>query len=1013
MSKVRLVVPYERHVERLAVDGIAAETRTSLRRRLLARFAPDVRLAAPEATRALLSHVVPQIAARDPIAARLAARGGAALQLLVDAVDDAVSELRAAAVDANALRRLTSTIGGGGARARFLADALCRLDEALASAGLVDGRVAGQILARALGAAEPSAVRDEARADVLAARWILRWDAQELAWWRALDRAMTRAGGRAMLELPVFDRPLDATRRRDPFERITEALSAALEDPPGSHLVPATLGDLTLASAPPADLPARVSVRSAADADAQARAVADAVVSALEAGAPVDAIAVAVPAIDEEVLSALRDALDDVAVPCFDSRGPAPLGSGIVRTALDALALGPAGLPRHGVAALLRSAYVDAQAVVGESRGARRRLLELAAVLEGTPTVRASDPVTTLAETARASDGPPEARAARGALAARVGELLRRTARSATREEHARAAVAVWEGLGIDPRDRAVLSVLGRDGPRRGLERAELRALARDDHAWELLRGAVDRTMRMAREVGLEAEPCAPEAFLHEIVRALEAGVPPPGAGRAAAVRIARLPELAGEPLACLVVVDAMAGCLPPQGCVAPLLGDALLRRVAQPPLPSRSLARAQALAELGLAAAHAEHVVLVHRRRASDGTAFAPSPLVDWVVRAGAAVSEWSARPIPIAPRTRREARLALVAGGRSVAEELAPSAVRRARTELAREEWHLRRRPSVAAGQIELDPIAATALAARTGAVAALPVTMLDELAKCPFRGFASLVAGRAIEERVEETPSALEEGRLVHRALELAFVAAAPLLAARPRDRAAILREGERALGALLAGAERTSGLRRASALRARDEALALLDRAVDDERWDFHRAEISFGGSDDAWAPLLLEGDAGPVLLRGKIDRLDRARQRAAVRVVDYKRSKAAASPAELGRQRLQLLAYALVAAREEGAARVDGAYLSTVEPAAPSPKWEASWAAWLADGGEPARRRILDVVGAVRGGDVLPKPGSPCGTCAFDGACRRPRFAATPPSAAEAETTTSAEEGAEP
>ena len=59
MSTVRLVVPYERHVERLAVGGIASETRTSLRRRLLARFAPAVRLATPEATRLLLSHVVP------------------------------------------------------------------------------------------------------------------------------------------------------------------------------------------------------------------------------------------------------------------------------------------------------------------------------------------------------------------------------------------------------------------------------------------------------------------------------------------------------------------------------------------------------------------------------------------------------------------------------------------------------------------------------------------------------------------------------------------------------------------------------------------------------------------------------------------------------------------------------------------------------------------------------------------------------------------------------------------
>lgn len=1039
----RLVVPSERHVERLAQEHVVAETRHALRARLLDDLAPAVKLASPEATRLALAEALRAVAWDDELLAPVARAGSIAWLRTVDAIDAAIGALRAAGIDAACLARVEARARGGSVarRARMLRRAFVALDEALRAAGREDGRAAGALLAVAIARADPSAVRAAAGAERIVARGVVAWDAAEAAWWRALDQALRRAasgggggGGGCRVELPMFastfDVPLDAARDRDPLEVVFDDVGRLLDEPPLPSPIEPVLGDLRLAAPPPVATVARVELRQADGARAQARAAVDVVVSELARGVPLDAIVIGVPRVDEEVLAPLRSALTEARVPAYDPRGPAPIAAGAVSTALDAHALASRGLPRQDVARLVRSRYLDARKLTGlaDPRPARRLLERLADALERTPTVAGPDPVFCLEATARAGGGEEAA-----ALARRMGELLWSVERATKRGEHVTTARALWSELGFPARAGFDAKVtLARDDVAVGLARVELVALAADAHAWEVLAVALGQYEQAAAELSVSGAALSSEAFRHELVRALEAGAPPPGAGRAGAVRVARLAELSGERVACLIVLDANEGVLPGASARDPLLSEAFAAAVAAVDpahaLPDAARRSAVDLAALAQAVDRAERVVLVWRAAGEDGEAMAPAPVVAWLDRGGAPTSRWSSVALGRhPPLSEGEARVAALARGSDEERaRLAPEAARRARVERVREALHgsgagreaaLRDDPALV-GDLRAAAAAGDAIAARaTGALglatATLPVTQLERFARCAFLGFASHVLGARDEEPPSDTPDARQSGTLVHDALAAAFRASAHLWSARPRDDGTIRAVALEAADRVLAREAAASRVRRVALEQMRDDVLRVLAWSLADGEWDFAFAEQAFGdGREGSWPALELgDGDddtagteGASLRLLGKIDRVDVAHEGSGVRVIDYKRGGATVkqAPRELARGAFQAPLYARAAAAAQGltpgVARVEGMYVPFAELSpsyAPPSAWAKAWRDAMADGDAGAVRLALAVVRSVRSGLVAPMPPDDrvCARCAYDGACRRPRFIA--------------------
>ena len=1049
---MRIVVPTERHVERLLRATDIAETRATLRERLFAALAPDVTLATREESRLALSVELPAIATRDALLGGLLARDGAgsgrgapmskgagAWLRAVAAVDDAIGALHACAVDSAMLAAAVRREGGAlSSRARLLGDAMDAQRAALARRGLLDPRCLGRELALVLARETPERVRDALGDARVVAKWIVVWEASDLAWWRALDLALRSAGGSAVIRLPAIESALEPSRNVAPLERVLDELARGLDDAPETSPIAAPLGDLRMDGK--LEDKARVEIHEAVDARAQARAIADCVRAALSGeasrsaaaqldlafggrkrAAPIESIAIALPQLDEETLAPIRAALDEARIPAHEPRGLPTARSGAVALALDALSLASRGLPRRAVASLLRSTYVDIAAlmeiVAPEEQSiedASRLANEVARALDETATMGSNlgdDAVATLEATARAPARCEDA-AARAHLARSLGEVLSRSAAAATRVEHIAGARALWSSLGIGQRVHAALRAIRRDDPPvTGIARAELTALARDAHAWAALMTTVDEYEAAVLRLDTGAAPVSAEAFRHELTRALDAGTASPGAARAGAIRIARLGDLAGEPLDLLIVVDANEGVLPSNVSSGALLSEALVARLrerspAHAP-PTAQLRASRELAALAAAASRAERVAIVYRLRDDGGAALAPAPLVTWLERAHVMKTRWGGSPTS-AVLTPADAHLAALAvATEDDARVRAPEASRRARIERARESFFEseHREPSEIVGRLAASAAIVRVLTEETGgADRALSVTGLERIATCGFQGFAS-VALRADEPRARaEMPDPREGGTLLHAALAAAFLATTAQWSQRPRPREAITRRALEACDAVIGRARGASVLRGLMLDRIRENVSAVIAWSLDEDDWDFILAEQAFGdGRRGSWPSLRLEGDDGVVLaLRGSIDRVDSGHRRSAARAIDYKSSErgARAATKQLGQTTFQVALYAKIAASQRAAAESFGTYLPAHAASLPPRKRRmlASAKAWASanesiEGRPRAEALALDVVRAIRGGAVAPLPidKSACETCAFDGGCRKPRF----------------------
>ncbi|MDF2693601.1 MAG: ATP-dependent nuclease, subunit, partial [Labilithrix sp.] len=549
------------------------------------------------------------------------------------------------------------------------------------------------------------------------------------------------------------------------------------------------------------------------------------------------------------------------------------------------------------------------------------------------------------------------------------------------------------------------LATFARDEAPAGVDRAERLAVARDVRAWDVVEAALDDYETTASGAGAEERPLDAEVFRLELTELLDASSPLPGASRAGAVRIVRLADVTGDELDLLVVIDANDGVLPRDVQPVTLVSEALEGAVARAardvfhPQPPGELA-ARDLAALASGAAESGRIVLITTAEDSADAPASPSRVFIALERAGLPVEEVArtgAVPPPLP--------------GRVLQTSLEVS--RRAARERAREGFFLdpMRPQSDVVGNLALVPghadLVERVVSAETGAARerALAVTSIERFAQCSFKGYAHVVLAAREGEEQRELPDAREEGNLAHTALAAAFVAAREEWARRPRDARTILDLGLRAADIALAESAGHAPLRAIVRLRVRESVRAVLTRAIDDLDWDFAMAEQAFGNGKP-WPVFQVEG-ATPVWLRGSIDRVDRAHGRAAVRVIDYKRSKNTVrdSSALLGETALQIPIYALVAGRRLEAPAT-GAYVPMqprdlaieTKPNARAEERVADLARREAAGvPSEIERRTVQLALDARGGRFAPVPAreSECTHCSVSGGCRKPRFAMAP------------------
>lgn len=967
------VVPTERHVERFTVAGYDALTLPSLEERLLVRLAPGLVVAsrAEERTalRAALLRLRKRISSIDPSA-----------PAFVSVCESALDDLYVHVVTLDPGR----VTGPFAARVRWLQLLTDTVRAELGLHGLVARRDVALALAERVSALDPGEVAEALGTNLIETRTLVDLGPRTLTLLQSLDRKLSRLGGRASVSLPMFDRPLDLERPRDPLETVATWAASWLDDAPRTEIVPARLGTLDGEPVSP-DAVRGVSHASALDADAHAHAIASCISDRLRRGARVDAVVVGYARRDEPMLLALARAFEEAGIVAHGLPKPP---SALIAFVFEALAALTGSVRDLG--SLFGSPYVDLGL---HPRDARRRLTRLAKKLSSAPRARAESP--------RAAIFASYARAVSGRVVEEETEILTRIVDAFERfpvrgtvPELVAATMDYLAVLGVERRavraDPAVFSADERDG----IQSLERDAVARDSRAFSDLQDVLASMEQASRiDAGFVVER---GRFVEELAALVGLSAPLPGAARSFAVRVGRLQDFAGEELDLLVVADAttrgLAGA-PPR---SPLVTSELVRALSASVAGSQAAEDAKVLAALGLAAARAREVVLTSYGAEGD-EAVDVAPQVVKLVEAGAPSEAWGAVSRLDKPLTRHDVRIRTLLRGADPPREL----VARVRVERTREHFFLdERRPASvevgALGDVLVEGLAPP-LVEETGGERPLALTGLERFAECGFRGFAHVVLGARDPAEEAELPTAREEGTRLHGALAAALEGAKADLLRRPRDASAVQESGVSAARRYLVSHATESALESVLDLRVMHAVAAVLKQAVEDETWDFEAAEASFGeASDPLSLPALVLGER-ELLLRGRIDRVDVGRARASARVVDYKRSSIRDIVKKVGATALQVPLYAMAVQKPLGVLVVKGIYYSLRESELAkqtSPKDSGELAVDRALESGQAVDVALRAVRRIRGADVSPRPWSEtqCRACGFSGGCRRPRFA---------------------
>jgi RecB family exonuclease len=937
-------------VEQIAARGGRAETLSGLRRRLAAKLAPHLTIASAEMSRMALAEALAHESLREHD-----------LSKVVQAFDDAIGALFSVGSTIGMLERIAKKKGAPAERAALLARAMRGLQESLAAVGLVDRRALPSELADAIGRASPAEVARAVGADRLVAKWITRWQPADLLWWRALDAALSRVGGHAKLELPIVTKKIDAERERDPLEVLIDELAQRLDAAPDTVAIESRFGDLRFADD---DVPHDVDLRRASNEDAQARAIADAVMSALANGARTDEIAIVLPEPNDSSSAAIARVFQAIGIPLHVPNGDAPLASPVVGAALNALSFVTEEASRIELRALEQSPFI------GENL--RERLIQFRAT---------HDPKSTWRD--------------------RIAD-----------------ARTLWSQIDLEAKPtKSVRDTLAHDRPRDSLDALEMDAHASNARGWRALHASIDAIEASAARLKISGRPVSAAEFVRTLQRSLESRSAAPAASLAGAVFLGRISDVANESLALLVIADAHEGALPANAAVPAVLTDAVATQLremdaARAPLFGH-VHHAMIWASVAAAAANAKRVVVTYRAQGVDGDALGPSPLVAWLARAGISETDWHSGPLAGKALHSSDARLRNLAFDEKTRVIVAPASARRAETERARESFHSRHVVSATVGDVSAST-ASIAMLERAMASPARPLslTALEEIAKCNFRGYARAVLGVREPDTLNETPDNRERGVLVHEALHAAFDATMDLWSERPRNRELIR---ERALEAARKSLRAHDVADQMSTMRVAlrgvvhrqvlEELTRIVEFSLDDERFDAVRAEQSFGRpkKEGSWDALALQHEGTNVFLQGDIDRVDVAHDdHRRVRAVDYKSSPNVAKEAhkKLGLTTLQVPFYARAAMIAMNSERAEGLYLPGRDiPSALSnrEKFEAQWEkiGALEKSNEGLAARAVEIIVPLRLGNLLPHPHrddfTVCDRCAYDGICRRPRF----------------------
>ena len=956
MNRQQLVIAPSLHaVEQIVHRGGRAETLSGLRRRLANKLAPNLTLASAEASRMALGEVL----AHESLSG-FSARGASRMRA-IEAFDNAIGALFSAGTTIDMLDRIARKKGGPADRAALLARTMRGLQESLALAGLIDRRALPSELASVMAQVPPVDVARAVGAEQVVARFITRWQPADLLWWRALDAALSRVGGFAKLALPIVAKKIDAERERDPLELLIDDVAQRLDAAPDTIAIESRFGDLRFADGDP---PRDIDLRRASNETAQARAIADAVLAALTAGARAEEIAIVLPELADSTTDAIQRIFQQIGIPLHLPSGNAPFASPVVRAALNALSFVTEEASRIELLALEQSPFIGGNV--------REKLMH-----------------------ARAKHDP-----------------------HATWRDRIARARTLWSEIELDAKPtKTVRDMLAHDRARESLDTLELRAHAANARAWGALHGSLDAVEASAVRLKIAGRAVDAAEFARTLQRSLETRAPAPTGSLAGAVFLGRLSDVANESFALLVVADANEGALPSSSAIPAVVTDAVANQLremdsSRAPL-SGYVHHAMIWASLAAAAANAKHVVVTYRTQGGDGDALGPSPLVAWLARAGISESDWHSGPLAGKSLHAAEARLRELAFHEKTRAIVAPEAARRADVERIRESFHSRHVVSSTVGDVSASP-ASIALLERAMGSAARPLSLtgLEEMAKCNFRGFARSVLGVQEPETISETPDNRERGTLLHEALHVAFDATMNLWSQRPRDREVIRERAHAAAEKLLRTHDVVDqmspmrvALRGVVHRQVFEEFARILEFSLDDEEFDAVHAEQSFGRpkSDPSWSALQMSFEGDVVFLQGEIDRVDVAHgDRSRVRVVDYKSSPNLAKDAhrKLGQTLLQVPYYARAAMIAMDADRAEGLYLpgrDIPSVMATRDRFETQWEKI------GARQRSNDglaalaskIVVPLRRGNLLPHPHNKdyavCDRCPYDGICRRPRF----------------------
>jgi ATP-dependent helicase/nuclease subunit B len=958
-------------------------TWSGLKERLRAAFTPNDVVASPVELRLALAAVAADVASADPWLAPMARRGGRAFRGVVDAMDDALGALTGRH---DALSRVARGQGEAAERARLLERISLAHQRALAAAGRCDPRRLAERLTASVARADAADVARVLSALRVRTVGVVLLSIDDARLLRALDASLSRLGGGVSVDLPVFERPLDAERERDPLDTVIDALAAALDSAPQTTAIIPVMGELGPGGSPSPSGSAEIVVLRPLDVAGQGRAIGRRVHAALERGVPPADILVALASDDDTAAVAIVRGLEEHGIRAHDRRRRRRHRSHLVATVFRALDVAARGLSRTDVALLLRSSYLDASRLTPglDESAARALLADAARALEETETAAAADPVARLHATVLAAHALPSGRrddAAR--LVVRVATPLARLAEAVTRPALVAALRQVIGEIGLSPGEPPTV-----DRPE-AWDIENRAAWAHDADGWKALMSTLDEYDTALARWSLVVATASVEDLRHELAWALgrrDVASPPD----ASAVAIVRLADVASKGAKVLVIADAHADAWP-EACprsalIRPELDGAIQRALDPAFRPLGEVGPSMVLAATALAASTAHEVVVSYVAHGHDGDVRSPAPLVTWLRPRSGIPGEGT----PLV-RTTHDA-----------------STVRRATRERLREETF----------NLELGedhPLTATlplaapyadALREETGGGARLvSASAIEDLASCVFRGFVTTVLRPRQGEVRRDAVDPRKTGQLLHRALEAAFLATKDLWTQRPRDAVAIRERAAAAASRVIGAAAVSSDPGGITADRLQRHVDAIIEWSLADEAWDFALAEQPFG-EPGGWPAVVLERNGQRVAVRGRIDRVDVASGRHDVRVVDYKTRERAASTdtALLGDEKFQVALYARAAEVALGRSPAMGLYLSgeRLRPGDLPAKADLRWQSAHERLGNERRfeEAILDVVQTLRQGElsVRPRRLASCGTCAYDGVCRKPRFA--PPAATD-------------